>query len=530
MLTISDGLTLNGTVTIGDSAGTVGSTLSFVGSQTLDGSGDVVFGGGSDSNQLSIDSGSTLTIGPNVTIHGDSGAIGSDDGDTVINQGTIEADVSGGALTFSSSTILNEGTIGATDSGNVYVASPVDNKGTISAGVGSQATFNDGLDEESTGTVAIALGGTDAGQYGSLSVTGGANLSGTLDVSLVNGYSPQVNDSIPIITFDTVSGQFNTVNVPNLPPGLAATLVYGSTSVSLVFGSAQTSGGAVFRQPAAATHFSQQQLASVVAEAIRRWDAAGVAPTELSALKQLQFQVASLPNAELGMQDAMTIWIDQDAAGHGWFVGAEPETDQEFFTPTTTKNELDAPVGRPAFYKMDLLTVVEHELGHVLGLSDDSSSDESMAQSLATGIRRLVAIPAGLQTPAESSPAGNSSNELAPQLTGATEARNLALDLATKTATEDFLKISVLATASPISGSDISTVAPTPRIPIPVHADVKPSRPFYGRSLLFSFAMRKPSRRLAWVAQVVVDFTPKPPPSSRISRVLGSENGLGAMY
>jgi hypothetical protein len=36
-------------------------------------------------------------------------------------------------------------------------------------------------------------------------------------------------------------------------------------------------------------------------------------------------------------------------------------------------------------------------------------------------------------------------------------------------------------------------------------------------------------RLLTWVAQVVADFTTKPPPSRGISRVFGSENRLGAM-
>jgi hypothetical protein len=40
---------------------------------------------------------------------------------------------------------------------------------------------------------------------------------------------------------------------------------------------------------------------------------------------------------------------------------------------------------------MDLLTVVEHELGHIAGLGDlDASLDDLMSASLGTGIRRKV--------------------------------------------------------------------------------------------------------------------------------------------
>ena len=114
VLDILDGLTLNGTAAL-DSGMFVptdipGAALSFSGSQTLDGSGDVLFDG---NNQIDIDSGSTLTIGPGITIRGDSGTIGSGSGDTVINQGMIEADVSGDTLFVSPETFQNEGTIGA---------------------------------------------------------------------------------------------------------------------------------------------------------------------------------------------------------------------------------------------------------------------------------------------------------------------------------------------------------------------------------------------------------------------------------
>jgi hypothetical protein len=53
-----------------------------------------------------------------------------------------------------------------------------------------------------------------------------------------------------------------------------------------------------------------QQLAPVIAEALARRAAAGVSPRDLARLRQLHFQVADLPDDELGMQDGMTVWID----------------------------------------------------------------------------------------------------------------------------------------------------------------------------------------------------------------------------
>src|SRR5207248_1191285 len=86
-----DGLTLNGTINI-DS----GSLLSAQGDETLGGNGTIVFGA-SASNYLTIEGTSTLTLGPNILIHGQNGNIGAAQfylgGTTkLVNNGTISAD------------------------------------------------------------------------------------------------------------------------------------------------------------------------------------------------------------------------------------------------------------------------------------------------------------------------------------------------------------------------------------------------------------------------------------------------------
>jgi len=241
----------------------------------------------------------------------------------------------------------------------------------------SQLTFDAGFDQESTGTAVVDVGGTSSGQYGILAVSGGATFAGTLNVSLVNGYSPQVNDSIPIITFDTSTGQFDTVNVSNVPPGIAANLVYDATDVTLLFGNALKADVAAAASPGYPSELSPPELAPVVAEAIDRWAAAGVDPAELAQLGQLDFQISNLPDADLGMQVGNTVWIDQDAAGHGRFVNAGLGSDRAFFRPVTAE-ELQSPAGSAAFGEMDLLTVVEHEMGHVLGLAEDGDPAGNM--------------------------------------------------------------------------------------------------------------------------------------------------------
>src|SRR5262249_41538995 len=84
-----------------------------------------------------------------------------------------------------------------------------------------------------------------------------------------------------------------------------------------------------------------------------------------------------LPGATLGLASGQTIWLDGNAAGWGWFVDRTPWEDSEFTTPGDQGEQ-----GR-----MDLLTVLMHELGHVLGLDHDAGG--VMAETLSPGTRLL---------------------------------------------------------------------------------------------------------------------------------------------
>ena len=251
--------------------------------------------------------------------------------DTLINQGTIAADAQGQTITVEMSSFTNQGTLEASNGGSLSFYTPVSNFGTISVDVGSAVYVNDGLQQTSAGTIAINVAGTTPGLYGLLSVTGGATFAGTLDVSVVDGYVPQVNDSVPIIKFDTSTGHFDTFNVSNLLFGnRRESGVHDAADVTVLFGNALKADSVVTAGAGVQPILSPQQLAPVVTEAIDLWAAAGVNQTGLAQLRQLQFQIVDLPDAELGMQDGNTVWIDQDAAGHGWFLDAIPASDQEF--------------------------------------------------------------------------------------------------------------------------------------------------------------------------------------------------------
>src|SRR5262249_50412337 len=104
------------------------------------------------------------------------------------------------------------------------------------------------------------------------------------------------------------------------------------------------------------------QLQPIVAQAIDAWRAAGADPQLLSALEHVGMHVGNLPRAELGLASAGEIGMDRNAAGWGWATNGAPG-------------------------KMDLLTVVTHELGHLLGFEHQDTG--VMEATLAPGVRSV---------------------------------------------------------------------------------------------------------------------------------------------
>jgi hypothetical protein len=136
---------------------------------------------------------------------------------------------------------------------------------------------------------------------------------------------------------------------------------------------------------------SYEQLGVMVDEAVRRWEESGeVSQADLTKLDKVTFQIVDLSGLTLGQASPDTVVIDVNAAGYGWYVDATPADDLEFGLELG-EWELMAVETSPAFGRMDLLTVVMHELGHVLGYEDlDPGAHNLMSGALDAGVRRLL--------------------------------------------------------------------------------------------------------------------------------------------
>ncbi len=130
-------------------------------------------------------------------------------------------------------------------------------------------------------------------------------------------------------------------------------------------------------------------LQPIVDEAIARWEDAGLDAATIARMFDVHFSIADLPNSTLGEAEVNGVIIDVNAAGHGWFVDVTPTTDEEFVV-SANEHRLLA-VDPSALDRIDLLTVVEHELGRIAGLADlDQLADDLMSRVLETGLRRTA--------------------------------------------------------------------------------------------------------------------------------------------
>lgn len=305
----------------------------------------------------------------------------------------------GGLATFN----LRGYTGGATDTAAVAAYVSGQNGGTTAnaafLGVNSNATFNNtpgGAAPTLPGTPAspllavVQLPQPGAGDFG-ISSTSSPLPFGPIQIASGSiadrfglfGDGPTNNHiSVQIDGNGNIIGQTldpNAFDVPADPAAVEAAAPSAPTSFDLT--------------PIVATEtgiLTQAALDAVVAAAIERWVAAGVTDAQLAALQAVRFDIADLPGIYLGSSSANGIQLDSDGAGFGWFIDRTPGDDVEFGGTGTALTGLNG----IAATRIDLLTVVLHELGHAIGLEDtylSSNSSNLLYGYINPGERRLPA-------------------------------------------------------------------------------------------------------------------------------------------
>jgi Ca2+-binding RTX toxin-like protein len=242
-------------------------------------------------------------------------------------------------------------------------------------------------------TDAVASRVIDAGVDYTLGVTlKGSTVSVTVNGQAVVGHA---------FNAVTVDGRFGLLAVSG-PAGFDDVAVKTSDRAFLPAAGGAMVAAAAAGELAADAGLTQAQLDQLAAAAMAQWTGAlGDGDARLAALGGLRIALADLPGEILGQTEGAGIVIDANGAGHGWFVDGSPLDNSEFRI-RLDHQALGAAAASPAAGRMDLLTVVAHEIGHVLGLEHgDEIGYPVMSDSLDAGTRYVVGLePAAAAHPA----------------------------------------------------------------------------------------------------------------------------------
>ncbi|HLN26979.1 MAG TPA: hypothetical protein VK395_04500 [Gemmataceae bacterium] len=199
--TIVDGMTLNGTILLGNYAYLYFGSQDDYTAETVSGTGSIQFGAQNVGNYLDNLSNYTLTFGPNITIQGGlaSAIVGPID-----SQGTIVENTSGGQLTIVGAPWVNDGSVAVSNGATLNLYGNWTNDGTITVAVSTTVSLGSPINISPTDPTAP---GSFWSNHGTLTIANGdvVNLGGvfTTDaLDALNAYFAASGQSLASFTIN----------------------------------------------------------------------------------------------------------------------------------------------------------------------------------------------------------------------------------------------------------------------------------------------------------------------------------------
>jgi hypothetical protein len=368
--------------------GTVANPMS-----NAEGLGISVFFGGSGTFSALVNSNSVDNNGPTVNAGSSGIAVQLDDGPAALSNATGVA-----TITVNSNTVTNpDGTgirgIARASNGTLNLRIQNNNVGTPSAANRNAIRVDSGSATGDT-TLNMNMSGNSGPLASTTDLLVGSGVNAGIGVRKQGTVATTNEFNIQGIAANPTNAQVQAYLGSPVPPGLNYAAAAGGAAgtnangngVDIISGSNYGTTNALPLLAASegsgeVQRLSNSQLNSVIIAAVDRLIGAGASASRLNSVS---FQIVDLAGAQLGAAGEGVVQTDIDGAGHGYFVDDSPYDDSEF--ERLADGGLRARSGSEAFGRIDLLTVVLHELGHLLG-HDHGDEGGLMDETLETGVR-----------------------------------------------------------------------------------------------------------------------------------------------
>lgn len=196
--------------------------------------------GGTYRSTNATDIGGTVTIGAGTSALQITGTTIFESGSNTTITGNLQLDnsatrINSGATFSGGGTLVNMPgrTLTLIDGADVDVL--LENRGTLVLGASPGQTTGLDFEQTAAGTWNVELSGTGINDYDRMTLTGLAQVDGTLNLSLIGGYVPTLADPLlTILSASSVSGTFDVVNQPpTMPPTLMFDVIYNAGNIQL---------------------------------------------------------------------------------------------------------------------------------------------------------------------------------------------------------------------------------------------------------------------------------------------------------